>query len=146
MSEEQQHVIDEREYSALLREIGDSRNDPQVKDRQRELLGVGYRNLNGDPMEEKVRLLARTDWTQIKYMLAESARTNRIIRMLEEIKASVDATPEPAAPQTFSARLFDFLKSAKTELATVACFAIFFPNGGAVLRIIAGLVRGEPAP
>lgn len=146
MSDDLQHTIDEREYADLMREIGGSPSDPQTKDRQRELLGAGYRNLNGDPMEEKVRLLARTDWTQIKYMLTEAARTNRIISMLEEIKARVDASPEPTAPQTFWAQLFGFLKAAKRELTTIVCCAIVFPNGGAVLRIIAGLVRGEPAP
>lgn len=146
MSEDMQHTIDEREYADLMREIGGSHSDPQTKDRQRELLGAGYRNLNGDPMEEKVRNLARTDWTQIKYMLAEAARTNRIISMLEEIKARVDAPPEPAAPQTFWAQMFGFLKAAKRELTTIVCCAIVFPNGGAVIGRIASLIRGEPAP
>ena len=144
MSDDLQRTIDEREYADLMREIGGSHSDPQDKDRQRELLGAGYRNLNGDPMEEKVRLLARTDWTQIKYMLAESARTNRMIRMLEEIKARVDASPEPAAPQSFLAQLFGFLKAAKRELTTIVCCAIVFPNGGAVLEKITVLIRGQP--
>jgi len=152
MSEEQHHnpqeKIDSEEFSTLMAEIGSSHTDPKDKDRQRELLGAGYRNLNGDPMEEKVRLLARTDWTQIKFMLAEASRMNRVIRTLEEIKAKLagQASAAPAAPASFAARLFDFLKAAKTEIATVICFAIFFPNGAAVLKVLSSMVSGGQQP
>ena len=143
MSEEQYHnpqeKIDSEEFSTLMAEIGSSHTDPKDKDRQRELLGAGYRNLNGDPMEEKVRLLARTDWTQIKFMLAEASRMNRVIRTLEEIKAKLEG-------QASAARLFDFLKAAKTEIATVICFAIFFPNGAAVLKTLSAMVSGGAQP
>ena len=64
--------------------------------------------------------------------------------MLEEIKARVDAPPEPAAPQTFWAQMFGFLKAAKRELAAIVCCAIIFPNGGAVLEKITVLIRGLP--
>lgn len=152
MSEEQHHnpqeKIDSEEFSTLMAEIGSSHTDPKDKDRQRELLGAGYRNLNGDPMEEKVRLLARTDWTQIKFMLAEASRMNRVIRTLEEIKAKLEssASAAPAAPASFAARLFDFLTKAKTEIATVICFAIFFPNGAAVLKVLSSMVSGGQQP
>lgn len=146
MSEDQQHHIDEQEYNELMKGIGDSSVPAGEKDRQRELLSTGYRNLNGDPMETKVKLLARTDWTQIKYTLAESAKLSQIIKTLNELKAKLDTLPAKqevvtsAAPVSFSARLFDFLKSAKTELATIICFAIFFPNGGAVFKAIASMI------
>ena len=147
MSEDQQHHIDEQEYNELMKGIGDSSVPAGEKDRQRELLSTGYRNLNGDPMETKVKLLARTDWTQIKYTLAESAKLSQIIKTLNELKAKIDSFPAPQdaptatpAPVSFSARLFDFLKSAKTELATIICFAIFFPNGGAVFKAIASMI------
>ena len=145
MSEDQQHHIDEQEYNELLKGIGDSSVPAGEKDRQRELLSTGYRNLNGDPMETKVKLLARTDWTQIKYTLAESAKLSQIIKTLNELKAKLDSVPAPhavatSAPTSFSARLFDFLKTAKTELATIICFAIFFPNGGAVFKAIASMI------
>lgn len=148
MSEDQQHHIDEQEYNELMKGIGDSSVPAGEKDRQRELLSTGYRNLNGDPMETKVKLLARTDWTQIKYTLAESAKLSQIIKTLNELKAKLDSAPAPQSipsytPTSFSARLFDFLKTAKTELATIICFAIFFPNGGAVFKAIASMIHPQ---
>ena len=56
-----QHHIDEAEYNELMKGVSDSGLPGGEKDRQRELLAAGYRNLNGDPMETKVQLLARTD-------------------------------------------------------------------------------------
>ena len=151
MSEDQQHHIDEQEYNELLKGIGDSSVPAGEKDRQRELLSTGYRNLNGDPMETKVKLLARTDWTQIKYTLAESAKLSQIIKTLNELKAKLDSAPAPqavatSAPTSFSARLFDFLKTAKTELATIICFAIFFPNGGAVIKALSAIINPGAQP
>lgn len=152
MSEDQQHHIDEQEYNELMKAVTDSGVPAGEKDRQRELLSAGYRNLNGDPMETKVKLLARTDWTQIKYTLAESAKLSQIIKSINEIKAKLDeatqqkSDKEPAAPMSFSARLFDFLKSAKTELATIICFAIFFPNGGAVIKAISAIINPGAQP
>lgn len=153
MSEDQQHHIDEQEYNELMKAVTDSGVPAGEKDRQRELLSAGYRNLNGDPMETKVKLLARTDWTQIKYTLAESAKLSQIIKSINEIKTKLDEAPpkkdeseEPAAPMSFSARLFDFLKSAKTELATIICFAIFFPNGGAVIKAISAIINPGAQP
>lgn len=148
MSEDQQHHIDEQEYNELMKAVGDSFVPAGEKDRQRELLSAGYRNLNGDPMETKVKLLARTDWTQIKYTLAESAKLSQIIKAINEIKQKLDehAPQQTATPASFSAKLFDFLKAAKTELATIICFAIFFPNGGAVLKAISAMINPGAQP
>lgn len=135
MSEDQQHHIDEQEYNELMKGVTDSGLPLGEKDRQRELLGVGYRNLNGDPMETKVRLLARTDWTQIKYMIIESGKTQRILNVVDEIKKSLD---EERAPKTFWGLLFNFLNNAKAYLLAALFLLLYYPQG---VKIMDGLVR-----
>lgn len=152
MSEDQQHKIDESEYDTLMRAVAESGLSALEKDNLRELLGAGYRNLNGDPMEVKVRMLARTDWIQIKHTLADADRMNEILGSLREIKEKLDAKPEvpaeqaQAQPRSFSDKLFGFLTAAKRELATIICFAIFFPNGGKVLKVLASFVNPGVQP
>lgn len=162
MSDEQQQHIDEFDYQEYLKDVGNADFSQEEKDAFRKLLAAGYRNLNGDPMEKKVQMLARTDWLQIQKSIADSKKMLHILAALEDIRRKVDATPSAgdalsriegavdelrqkaaASPQSssFSARLFDFLKAAKTEIATIVCFAIFFPNGGAVLEKIAAIIR-----
>lgn len=135
MSDEQQHHIDEQEYNELMKGVTDSGLPPGEQDRQRELLGVGYRNLNGDPMETKVKLLARTDWTQIKYMIIESGKTQRILNVVDDIKKSLD---EERTPKTFWGLLFAFLKDAKAYLLGALFLLLYYPQG---VKIMDGLVR-----
>ena len=130
-----QHHIDEAEYNELMKGVSDSGLPGGEKDRQRELLAAGYRNLNGDPMETKVQLLARTDWTQIKYMLAESSKTQRILKTLEEIKKTLE---EGQVPKTFWGLLFAFLKDAKAYLLAALFLLLYYPQG---VKIMDGLVR-----
>ena len=150
MSEEHQHHIDEIEYNELVKAVGDSDLPAVEKDNLRELLSAGYRNLNGDPMEVKVKMLARTDWIQIKRTLTDSAKLSQLIKAVQDLKATIEKNvAEPAEaerPMSFAARLFDFLKTAKTEIATVICFAIFFPNGAAVLKVLSSLVNPGVQP
>ena len=135
MSEDQQHHIDEQEYNELMKAVSDSGVPAGEKDRQRELLSAGYRNLNGDPMETKVKLLARTDWTQIKYSLAESAKLSQIIKVLNEIKTKVE---EGQTPKSFWGMLFGFLKDAKAYLLAALFLLLYYPQG---VKIMDGLVR-----
>lgn len=135
MSDEQQHHIDEAEYNELMKGVTESGAPPNEKDRQRELLSAGYRNLNGDPMETKVKLLARTDWTQIKYTLAESAKLSQIIKSINEIKAAID---EGVATKSFWPLLFNFLNRAKGHLLAALFLLLYYPQG---VRIMDGIVR-----
>lgn len=150
MSEEHQKHIDEMEYNELVKAVGDSDLPAVEKDNLRELLSAGYRNLNGDPMETKVKMLARTDWIQIKRTLTDSAKLSQLIKAVRDLKLAVEkkiAEPtEPERPRSFSDKLFDFLTKAKTEIATVICFAIFFPNGAAVLKVLSSMVSGGQQP
>lgn len=135
MSEEQQHHIDEQEYNELMKAVGDSGLSAIEKDNLRELLSAGYRNLNGDPMETKVKLLARTDWIQIKRTLAESDKMQRILNALEAIQKGLKAKPVG-----FVAQLFDFLKDAKAWIAAVIITAYFAPKGVEVLESIRQMI------
>ena len=135
MSEEQQHHIDEQEYNELMKAVGDSGLSAIEKDNLRELLSAGSRNLNGDPMEVKVKLLARTDWIQIKRTLAESDKMQRILNALEDIQKGLKAKPTG-----FVAQLFDFLKDAKAWIAAVIITAYFAPKGVEVLESIRQMI------
>ena len=135
MSEEQQRHIDETEYNELVKAVGESELPAVEKDNLRELLSAGYRNLNGDPMETKVKLLARTDWIQIKRTLTDSAKLSRLIRTVEEIKR---ALVEERTPATFWAMLFAFLKDAKAYLLAALFLLLYYPQG---VKIMDGLVR-----
>ena len=141
MSEEQQHKIDEAEYNELMKGVTESCAPPNEKDRQRELLSVGYRNLNGDPMETKVKLLARTDWTQIKYTLAESAKLSQIVESINEIKAAID---DGVATKSFWPQLFAFLNKAKSHLLAALFLLLYYPQGAKIMDGIVRLVRGTP--
>jgi len=148
MSEEQQHVIDDADYQEHLKDVGKADFSQEEKDAFRKLLAAGYRNLNGDPVEKKVQMLARTDWLQIQKSIADSKKIASILSILSDIKARIgNSSDRPAEPpKSFSDKLFGFLTAAKRELATIICFAIFFPNGGKVLKVLASFVNPGVQP
>lgn len=141
MSEEQQHKIDEAEYDTLMRAVEESGLSALEKDNLRELLGAAYRNLNGDPMEVKVRMLARTDWIQVRHTLAESENLLRIIKAIDGIKASID---DGGATRSFWPLLFAFLNKAKGHLLAALFLLLYYPQGAKIMDGIVRLVRGTP--
>lgn len=142
--EERQYHADTQEFDTLLRAVQDSKLDPTDKDGLRRLLVAAYRNLNGDPTEVKIKLLARVDWEQVKHSLSDSAKLSHIIGALGAIgerltsieKAIAAPAPKPAPTKPFLVLLFDFLKDAKGYLTAIILAGIAFPNGGAVLKIV----------
>jgi len=142
--EERQYHADTQEFDTLLRAVQDSKLDPTDKDGLRRLLVAAYRNLNGDPTEVKIKLLARVDWEQVKHSLTDSAKLSHIIGALGAIderlagieRALATPAPKPAPTKPFLVLLFDFLKDAKGYLTAIILAAIAFPNGGAVLKIV----------
>ncbi len=137
MSEEAQHKIDEAEYTELMKAVGDSVLSALEKDNLRELLAAGYRNLNGDPMEEKVKLLARTDWIQIKHTLADTHWKMSIAKMLadikDELKQNRDGRPT---------NVWDTLVAAKKDIRYIAIAACIFPGGAALVSALQKVFGG----
>lgn len=129
-SEEAQKHADAAEYDSLIRSIEHSKYSPEEKDADRALLTAGYLNLNGDPLPEKVKKLARVDWEQIKRTLRDSEKINRIL-------AAVEKPTAPAEPQGKVARVFAFVERCRREVAAIVIAFVFAPHGPEIVDRIA---------
>ena len=126
-AEEAQKHADAAEYDSLVRSVEASKRTPGEKDADRALLTAGYLNLNGDPLPEKVRKLARVDWEQIKRTLRDSEKISRILAAVEK----------PAEPQGKVARLLAFVERCRREIAAVLIAFAFAPHGPEIVDRIA---------
>ena len=126
-AEEAQKHADAAEYDSLVRSVEASKRSPGEKDADRALLTAGYLNLNGDPLPEKVRKLARVDWEQIKRTLRDSEKISRILAAVEK----------PAEPQGKLARLLAFVERCRREIAAVLIAIAFAPHGPEIVDRIA---------
>lgn len=129
---------DRIEFDTLMDAVQKSDLPPVEKDALRELLIAGYRNLNGDPIEEKVKLLARVDWAQIKRALSDSKKLSKILAAVQEIKAKVEERPK-------GRNLCDLLAEAKTDIRYVLIVACVFPGGAALLSALKEILSNPAA-
>ena len=129
-AEEAQKHADAAEYDSLIRSVETSKRTPGEKDADRALLTAGYLNLNGDPLPEKVKKLARVDWEQIKRTLRDSEKISRIL-------AAVEKPAEPAEPQGWFARLLVFVERCRREIAAILIAFAFAPHGPEIVDRIA---------
>ena len=144
--DDRQKHADRMEYDTLVQAVQDSKLPMHEKDAMRELLTAGYRNLNGDPIERKVQLLARVDWAQIKRSLADADKLNRILAAVEEIRADAKGAkdkpaPEPAKPMTKIERILVFIERCRNQIAATAIGAFVAPHGPDVVQKICDAFR-----
>ena len=129
-AEEAQKHADAAEYDSLVRSVESSKRTPGEKDADRALLTAGYLNLNGDPLPEKVRKLARVDWEQIKRTLRDSEKISRILEAVEKPAA-------PAEPKGKLARILAFVERCRREIAAILIAFAFAPHGPEIVDRIA---------